>query len=70
MFASHKWSVSPPSMLNDTKDTMSATTTNKFWIDIQLRYGDYDSHDIERYTRSVFLPNPFRVVFYNEIRPE
>jgi hypothetical protein len=36
-------------MLYDTKDTMSATTTNKFWIDIQLRYGDYDSHDIERY---------------------
>jgi pre-mRNA-processing factor 8 len=35
-------------MLNDTKDTMSATTTNKFWFDVQLRYGDYDSRDIER----------------------
>ncbi|KAH4859824.1 hypothetical protein HBI60_012810 [Parastagonospora nodorum] len=55
LFASHKWSVSPPSMLYDTKDTMSATTTNKFWIDVQLRYGDYDSHDIERYVRAKYL---------------
>ncbi|KAF2032859.1 PROCN-domain-containing protein [Setomelanomma holmii] len=55
LFASHKWSVSPPSMLYDTKDTMTATTTNKFWIDVQLRYGDYDSHDIERYTRAKYL---------------
>ncbi|KAF2186658.1 pre-mRNA processing splicing factor 8 [Zopfia rhizophila CBS 207.26] len=55
LFASHKWSVSPPSLLYDTKDSMSATTTNKFWIDVQLRYGDYDSHDIERYVRAKYL---------------
>ncbi|KAG9193041.1 hypothetical protein G6011_03076 [Alternaria panax] len=55
LFASHKWSVSPPSMLYDTKDNMSATTTNKFWVDVQLRYGDYDSHDIERYVRAKYL---------------
>ncbi|KAF1955064.1 PROCN-domain-containing protein [Byssothecium circinans] len=55
LFASHKWSVSSPSMLYDTKDAMSATTTNKFWIDVQLRYGDYDSHDIERYVRAKYL---------------
>jgi pre-mRNA-processing factor 8 len=55
LFASHKWSVSPPSMLNDTKDSMTSTTTNKFWIDVQLRYGDYDSHDIERYVRAKYL---------------
>lgn len=55
LFASHKWSVSPPSLLYDTKDTMGTTTTNKFWIDIQLRYGDYDSHDIERYVRAKYL---------------
>ena len=47
LFASHKWSVSNSSLLYDTKDNMGATTTNKFWIDVQLRYGDYDSHDIE-----------------------
>jgi len=23
---------------------------DKYWIDVQLRWGDYDSHDIERYT--------------------
>ncbi|KAK8166256.1 pre-mRNA processing splicing factor 8 [Phyllosticta citrichinensis] len=55
LFASHKWSVSPPSLLFDTKDTMTATTTNKFWLDVQLRYGDYDSHDIERYVRAKYL---------------
>merc|ERR1711976_3401 len=34
---------------------MDATTTQKFWIDMQLRWGDYDSHDIERYARAKFL---------------
>jgi pre-mRNA-processing factor 8 len=55
LFASHKWSVTPPSLLYDTKDTVTATSTNKFWIDVQLRYGDYDSHDIERYVRAKYL---------------
>ncbi|KAF2716463.1 putative pre-mRNA splicing factor [Polychaeton citri CBS 116435] len=55
LFASHKWSVSTPSLLYDTKDNMGSTTTNKFWIDVQLRYGDYDSHDIERYVRAKYL---------------
>jgi pre-mRNA-processing factor 8 len=55
LFASHKWSVSNPSPLQDNKDQMGATTTNKFWIDVQLRYGDYDSHDIERYVRAKYL---------------
>ena len=47
--------MSQPSLLYDTKDSMGATTTNKFWIDVQLRYGDYDSHDIERYVRAKYL---------------
>src|ERR1700761_2213132 len=55
LFATHKWSVSNPSLLYDTKDSMGTTTTNKFWIDVQLRYGDYDSHDIERYVRAKYL---------------
>lgn len=29
--------------------------SNKYWVDVQLRWGDYDSHDIERYTRAKFL---------------
>ena len=34
---------------------MDGTTSNKFWIDVQLRWGDFDTHDIERYTRAKFL---------------
>ena len=34
---------------------MDTTTTQKYWIDVQLRWGDYDSHDIERYARAKFL---------------
>ena len=55
LFASHKWNVTRPSILFDTKDIMEPTNTNKFWIDVQLRYGDYDSHDIERYVRAKYL---------------
>ncbi|KAJ2335110.1 pre-mRNA-splicing factor 8, partial [Coemansia sp. RSA 2681] len=54
-FASYKWPVSTPSLLTDASDRMDAGTTQKYWIDVQLRWGDYDSHDIERYTRSKFL---------------
>ncbi len=55
LFATHKWNVTRPSILFDTKDITEPTTTNKFWVDIQLRYGDYDSHDIERYVRAKYL---------------
>lgn len=55
LFASHKWNVTRPSLLFDSKDVIEPTSTNKFWIDVQLRYGDYDSHDIERYTRAKYL---------------
>lgn len=37
------------------RDVMDNATTQKYWLDIQLRWGDYDSHDIERYTRAKFL---------------
>ncbi|KAL8808163.1 MAG: hypothetical protein Q9182_000227 [Xanthomendoza sp. 2 TL-2023] len=55
LFATHKWNVTRPSVLFDTRDVTEPTTTNKFWIDVQLRYGDYDSHDIERYVRAKYL---------------
>ncbi|KAJ1654027.1 hypothetical protein IWQ61_005969 [Dispira simplex] len=55
LFAAYKWSASRPSLLTDTKDTMDGATTQKLWIDVQLRWGDFDSHDIERYTRAKFL---------------
>lgn len=37
------------------RDTMDSTTTQKYWIDVQLRWGDYDSHDVERYCRAKYL---------------
>lgn len=37
------------------KDVLEGTTSNKYWIDVQLRWGDFDTHDIERYTRAKFL---------------
>ena len=55
LFAAYKWGVSRPSLLNDTRDVIEGATTQKFWIDVQLRWGDFDSHDIERYTRAKFL---------------
>jgi pre-mRNA-processing factor 8 len=47
----------PPylSLLPPFRDVMDATTTQKYWVDVQLRWGDYDSHDIERYARAKFL---------------
>ena len=55
LFPNQRWNVTRPSLLFDSKDTLEATTTDKFWIDVQLRYGDYDSHDIERYVRAKYL---------------
>ncbi|KAJ3709541.1 NUC071 domain-containing protein [Lentinula raphanica] len=37
------------------KDVLNGTTSNKYWIDVQLRWGDFDTHDIDRYTRAKFL---------------
>ncbi|ODV93721.1 hypothetical protein PACTADRAFT_77234 [Pachysolen tannophilus NRRL Y-2460] len=55
LLSSFKWNISRPSNLYDTNDSMDANVSNKFWIDVQLRYGDYDSHDISRYSRAKFL---------------
>lgn len=46
---------STASLCSSCRDVMDSTTTQKYWIDIQLRWGDYDSHDIERYARAKFL---------------
>lgn len=55
LFSSYRWNVTRPSLLMDQKDVLDGTTTNKFWLDIQMRWGDYDSHDAERYARAKFL---------------
>jgi len=73
LFSSYKWQISRPSLLTDNKDTMDGTTSSKYWLDIQLRWGDFDSHDIERYARAKYLdyssdsqsiyPSPTGVLF-------
>lgn len=61
LLASSKWPVSKPSLLSanvagdDFSTGTESGTTTKYWIDIQLRWGDYDSHDAERYSRAKFL---------------
>ncbi|KAL3690748.1 hypothetical protein R1sor_004399 [Riccia sorocarpa] len=55
LFAAYKWPMSKPSLVSESKDVFDQKASNKYWIDVQLRWGDYDSHDIERYTRARFL---------------
>nr|XP_024363679.1 pre-mRNA-processing-splicing factor 8A isoform X1 [Physcomitrium patens] len=55
LFAAYKWPMSKPSLVAEPKDVFDQKASNKYWIDVQLRWGDYDSHDIERYTRAKFL---------------
>ncbi len=55
LFSSYKWNVSRPSLMTDSKDVFDGSTSNKLWIDVQLRWGDFDSHDIERYARAKYL---------------
>ena len=55
LFAAYKWQVSKPCLLHENKEDYDGTTSNKYWIDVQLRWGDFDSHDIERYARAKFL---------------
>ena len=51
------WKIYKPMVLSGKKtDTkFNCEITSNFWIDIQLRWGDFDSHDIERYARGKFL---------------
>ncbi|KAL6140084.1 hypothetical protein ACLB2K_058385 [Fragaria x ananassa] len=55
LFSAHKWQMSKPSLVAEPKDEYDQKTSSKYWIDVQLRWGDYDSHDIERYTRAKFM---------------
>ncbi len=48
----HLWFPAAPSSLSRSYDQKPG---NKYWVDVQLRWGDYDSHDVERYTRAKFL---------------
>ncbi|KAF5758933.1 hypothetical protein HanXRQr2_Chr16g0735171 [Helianthus annuus] len=55
LFATCKCSMSKPSLVAESKDVFDQKESNRYWIDMQLRWGDYDSHDIERYTKAKFV---------------
>ena len=55
LFAAHRWQMSKPSLVSESKDVFDQKASNKYWIDVQLRWGDYDSRDIERYARAKFM---------------
>lgn len=55
LIAAYRWSVSRPSLLMDSNDVYDGTMAEKYWVDVQLRWGDFDSHDVERYARKLFL---------------
>jgi len=54
LFSKEKWLLSIPSLLTDHKERFNKESSSKFWLDVQLRWGDYDSHDIERYVKSKY----------------
>jgi len=58
LFSKKKWELPTPSLMSffhDIEFYQVSERIEKFWIDIQLRWGDFDSHDIERYSRGKFL---------------
>ena len=55
LFAAHRWPVCRPSLLADSGDSHDQRPVSKWWLDVQLRWGDFDSHDVERYARAKFL---------------
>ena len=58
LFAHDKWYVTPPKLVSSItmkEEDYASYRSDKFWIDLQLRWGDFDSHDIERYAKGKFL---------------
>jgi len=56
LFSNNKWQIYKPSSLTESREQYDDNTTSpKYWLDVQLRWGDFDSHDIDRYTRAKYL---------------
>ena len=57
LVATYQWNFSKPALMTDSSSDHGAhlVSGSKAWFDVQLRWGDFDSHDIERYTRAKFL---------------
>lgn len=60
LLASNSWVVGTTSNIEDGV-SHAVERTRKYWIDVQLRWGDYDRHDIAVYAREKF--SEFRVNF-------
>ncbi|KAL6928706.1 hypothetical protein ACO0SA_002035 [Hanseniaspora valbyensis] len=57
LYSNQSWRVSKPSPLHTTNDGLATSErkSDKIWIDVQLKYGDYDEHDINRYVKNKFI---------------
>ncbi|KAL0237114.1 hypothetical protein PCE1_000511 [Barthelona sp. PCE] len=54
--ATYKWPFTEPMLMSDVVSTRFDTCeSSKFWIDVQLRWGDYDAHDISLFAKQQFL---------------
>jgi hypothetical protein len=42
LFAAYKWQMSKPSLMAEPKDAFDQKASNKYWLDVQLRWGDFD----------------------------
>jgi hypothetical protein len=68
LFAVLKWNVSRPSLLPaDSKFVMNSTTTTtqKYWIDVHLRWDDYSSQDVKRYARAKYYCTTDNISIYS-----
>lgn len=55
LHANTHWVVgNAPTLLTDANDVFQQRVTKKWWIDIQLRWGNFDSHNIAEYARSKY----------------
>ncbi|EPY24536.1 pre-mRNA-processing factor 8 [Strigomonas culicis] len=57
MVSGARWPITTkPSVLSDSNgDQYANLTTAKFWIDVQLRWGNYDNHNIAEYAKKKFF---------------
>ena len=55
MRSAKPFDIAMPSGLEEQDFTETITQSDTFWIDVQLRWGDFDANDVDKYVRSMFL---------------
>jgi pre-mRNA-processing factor 8 len=58
VYSGEEWKFYKPSLvtsLDISNITSYHKLSNIYWVDVQLRWGDFDAHDIERYCRTKFF---------------